>query len=68
MTDIKRAWSREEWNRTLDALPDATADDVPITKDGRRLDTAEKVLAWVAEVNAERERERSTSGDQARAS
>jgi len=34
--------------------PPATADDVTILADGRRLDTAEKVRAWVDEMNAER--------------
>jgi len=36
-----------------DALP-PTSDDVSITSDGRRLDTAEKVIAWVHELNAAR--------------
>lgn len=31
-----------------------TADDVPITRDGRRLDTPEKVIAFLREINAER--------------
>jgi hypothetical protein len=31
-----------------------TADDVMVTLDGRRLDTKEKVIAWVDEVNAAR--------------
>lgn len=37
--------------------PRATADDVTITADGRRLDTPDKVRAWVAEMNVERARE-----------
>jgi hypothetical protein len=45
----------EQWNV---ARQPSTHDDVSITKDGRRLDTADKVRAWIAEVNAERERER----------
>ena len=32
-----------------------TDDDVPIARDGRRLDTPEKVIAFLAEINAERE-------------
>lgn len=32
-----------------------TDDDVPITRDGRRLDTPQKVIAFLAEINAERE-------------
>lgn len=31
-----------------------TADDVSITLDGRRLDTKEKVLAFLAEIEADR--------------
>jgi len=31
-----------------------TADDVPITRDGRRLDTPEKVRAFIAQINADR--------------
>jgi len=34
--------------------PPPTADDVTILADGRRLDSAEKVRAWVDEINAER--------------
>lgn len=52
----KRSWSRQEWNRSLNALSKPTDDDVSITKDGRRLDAPEKILAWVAELNAERQR------------
>lgn len=33
-----------------------TADDVSVTRDGRRLDTPEKVRAYVAEDNARRDR------------
>jgi hypothetical protein len=31
-----------------------TSDDVTVTLDGRRLDTKEKVLEWLAEVEADR--------------
>jgi hypothetical protein len=31
-----------------------TDDEVPITADGRRLDTVEKVIAFLNEINAER--------------
>lgn len=46
----------EEWveaARNLDRGP--TADDVPITRDGRRLDSRDKVLAFLAEVKADLE-------------
>ena len=32
----------------------ATDDDVSITRDGRRLDSKDAVLAWLAEVEADR--------------
>jgi hypothetical protein len=32
----------------------ATADDVSVTRDGRRLDSREAVVAWLAEVEADR--------------
>ncbi len=35
----------------------STDDEVPIALDGRRLDTKERVLAFLAEVNAERDAE-----------
>jgi hypothetical protein len=35
-------------------LPPRTADDVTITKDGRRLDTKDKVLVWLAELEQQR--------------
>lgn len=31
-------------------LPARTRDDVTITRDGRRLDTKEKLLAWLEEL------------------
>lgn len=39
---------------TRDLAP-PTDDDVSITKDGRRLDTAEKVIEFFAELDAEQE-------------
>jgi hypothetical protein len=44
-----------------DAEP-PTDDDVSITKDGRRLDTAEKVIEFFAELDAELALKRSPSG------
>jgi hypothetical protein len=66
VTVVKRDWSRSQWNRSLGALSKPTGDDTPVTKDGRRLDTPAKILAWVSEVNAERENERLAGGDRAR--
>jgi hypothetical protein len=34
-----------------------TDDDVPITRDGRRLDTPDKVIAFLEEINARRDAE-----------
>ena len=55
----KRVASVEEWD--LDALQHAvkrggpaTADDVSITMDGRRLDSRDAVLTFLAEVESER--------------
>lgn len=58
----KREWTREEWNRDVDALVEPTSEDVWITRDGRRLDTPEKVIAFFRDYNAQlaREQERST--------
>jgi hypothetical protein len=42
--------------------PPPTSDDVSVTLDGRRIDTREKVLAWVAEMNAARASEHDAAG------
>ncbi len=44
-----------EWGEMTCDLLGPTDDDVSITKDGRRLDTAEKVIEFFAELKAERE-------------
>jgi hypothetical protein len=41
----------------------ATADDVTITLDGRRIDSREAALAWLAEVDAVRAAERAAKVD-----
>lgn len=46
--------SFEEVAEMMRNAPPPTADDVTILADGRRLDSAEKVRAWVDEMNAER--------------
>lgn len=49
-----RAFEPGEFNELCrDARP-PTDDDVSITNDGRRLDTAEKVIEFFAELEAER--------------
>jgi transcriptional regulator with XRE-family HTH domain len=45
-----REMSGQEFNEMLQGGAPATADDVTITGDGRRLDTKDKVLAYVAEL------------------
>ncbi|MFI5047289.1 MAG: hypothetical protein ACHQIG_09525 [Acidimicrobiia bacterium] len=49
-----RVLSREEFNDLVRDAPPPTDDDVPVTSDGRRLDTRDKVLAFCAELAAER--------------
>jgi hypothetical protein len=44
----------EEWIESIRHAPPPTPDDVPITRAGRRLDTPDKVRAWLAELAAER--------------
>jgi hypothetical protein len=44
----------DAWVKLVPGLKSApTPDDVPITRDGRRLDSKEKVLALLAEVRAD---------------
>ena len=55
MGETKRVLTAEEWiaaTRTISRPP--TPDDVSITLDGRRLDSKEKVLEFLAEIQAER--------------
>lgn len=56
-----RVLTWEQWGEMTRDLAPPTDDDVSITKDGRRLDTAEKVIEFFAELDAEREG-RSTPG------
>ncbi len=46
--------SEEEFLAHLAAAPPPTPDDVSILFDGRRLDSKEAVLEWLAEVEADR--------------
>lgn len=42
----------DEVNRDLQNAPPPTPDDQSLLRDGRRLDSAEKVVAWYVEVGA----------------
>jgi hypothetical protein len=44
----------KQLSRDLRTAPPPTDDDVSVTLDGRRLDSEEAVLAWLAEVEADR--------------
>lgn len=50
-TDVVRTWPSAE---AIAGSDPPTDDDVSITIDGRRLDTPEKVIAFIEEINAER--------------
>ncbi len=50
-----REVSPEEWDALMERMSHGgppTADDVSITPDGRRLDSKERVLEWVADLDA----------------
>jgi hypothetical protein len=53
---ITRRWTADEWAAHTANCRPATADDVSITTDGQRLDTKEKWLAFLQEVDRERTR------------
>jgi hypothetical protein len=47
--------SDEEFERIVRSAAPPTADDCTITRDGRRLDTPEKLHAWLDELAQQRE-------------
>lgn len=47
--------SAEEWDRIVQSAAPPTADDCTITSDGRRIDTPEKLHAWLEELAELRE-------------
>ncbi len=57
----RKVLSADAWRDMSRSLPPPTDDDVSITKDGRRLDTKEKVLEFLAVLEEEREAERTGS-------
>ena len=48
--------SGEEWVEKMKSALPPTDDDVTILADGRRIDSKEKALAWLAEIEVERQR------------
>ena len=50
--------SGDEFVARAQAAGPPTPDDVSITRDGRRLDSKEAVVAWLAEVEADRAADR----------
>jgi hypothetical protein len=55
----KPVMTAEEWFEGLRDAPPATTDDVTILWDGRRLDSREAVMEWLAEVEVQRAEEAS---------
>jgi len=54
MKDASPILTFEELAEMVRSAPSPTADDVSITWDGRRLDTLENVLSFLAELDAAR--------------
>jgi len=54
VADVELALTFSELAEAVRDAPSPTADDVSITWDGRRLDSKEKVLAFLAELDAAR--------------
>ena len=54
MAIVKRIYRAGELDALLSGGQPATADDVSITKDGRRLDTAEAVIEFFGELCRDR--------------
>lgn len=61
----KPVMTAEELFERVRHVPPPTDDDVTILWDGRRLDSREKVLDWLAEVEAKRAEEAGTAPDAA---
>jgi hypothetical protein len=63
MADEGVPLSGDEFVARAQAGAPSTPDDVSVTRDGRRLDSREAVLAWLAEVEADRTAGRSVDFD-----
>lgn len=53
MAAVRPIMTGDEWAAADIDLP-PTPDDVTITLDGRRIDSKEKAIAWLAEIEADR--------------
>ena len=58
-TDVVHSWPSA---RELAGNKPPTDDDVSITRDGIRLDTPEKLIAFIGEINAQRAAEQHLAG------
>ena len=58
---VQPVLSLEELAEAMGHAAPATADDVTITLDGRRIDSREAALEWLAEVEAVRAAERAAN-------
>ena len=58
MTGIKASYDWDEVETWLSGAGPSTEDEVSITTDGRRLDSAEAVIEFFAELEAHRDAER----------
>lgn len=54
---MKRSYGPGEANQYVSGGEPSTSDEVSITADGRRLDSAEAVIAFFAELERDRSRE-----------
>ena len=55
----------EEWFEGMRHARPSTGDDVTVLWDGRRLDSREAVMEWLAEVEAKRAEEAAAAADAA---
>ncbi|MBI2704022.1 MAG: hypothetical protein HYX32_01840 [Actinobacteria bacterium] len=60
MPRLKDHYDEADLARLLDGAPPSTPDEVSITNDGRRLDSAEAVIAFFEELREKRSDESGT--------
>jgi len=59
----QRVMTAEEWFEGMRHAAPSTPDDVTILWDGRRLDSREAVMEWLAEIEVKRVQEAAVSTD-----